>query len=620
MPLNIFRKLLGNNRKGSDNDHKKSDDAGHKFTDSSNSTSIPPEPFVYTPLDPKIDGIRLLTLAPSPNRTSDIHCTLEQVTFAQRPEYEALSYTWGSDVVKTRIFVDGKEFGVGYNLWGALIHLRYPKEKRVLWIDAICINQTDILERNRQVRLMPHIYNRARIVNVWLGNRDTHPDSQKEKKILSDLSLGRLTGRPYWSVELLEELCLRPYWNRVWIIQEIGKAQRIRVHFDGQSSSWEEFVVALKEFVVALKGVEQTLGVCIPLKLDTHLQEKYREGYKLHSLLEGYQNALCKDPRDKIYGFIGLATDCDTNFPMDYSKSLFDVWKDVVTYRNSYQKAEQSNIIEYARLVGHLLGLFDMQRPVGLAQGGEIQGGEIVDGLTTLLEISSLNINDSNVIKIPTMVSGTISYLNPTYEEIVAVPNTVDVWRSKITKHCPKDHLPNAYEESDLFLDLLMEGLHNEDLKEIQPFNPPLEFPLMPSGLARMEIWTGAASNISYQTPSKPGPRLFLLDPGGLGFRREAAVMGLAPSVAQPGDLLCHLYHSEKAIIARKYEDTVKLVGTGVLALGCDEARSAKRAGWKTQRFSMPVNDFLPEDAFIICIDLSTLFNWIILENKSYFI
>jgi hypothetical protein len=74
------------------------------------------------------------------------------------PEFEAISYTWGNPASKQLVLCESKTIGVAYNLWSALRRLRHETEDRVLWIDALCINQNDVVKRSSQVRLMSRIY------------------------------------------------------------------------------------------------------------------------------------------------------------------------------------------------------------------------------------------------------------------------------------------------------------------------------------------------------------------------------------------------------------------------------------------------------------------------------
>lgn len=133
---------------------------------------------IYAALPTANFMIRLLKLQPSPDRCSAIHCSLISYSLATRRSgahlFEALSYEWGSQDNQQTIFVHSGSalchpLHVTRNLHAALIHLRDPLLERVLWIDAVCINQRDDDEKGHQVALMARIYGLAQRVVVWLG-------------------------------------------------------------------------------------------------------------------------------------------------------------------------------------------------------------------------------------------------------------------------------------------------------------------------------------------------------------------------------------------------------------------------------------------------------------------
>ena len=101
--------------------------------------------------------------------------------------YEALSYVWGDGSEKTPIQINGSTLEVGTNLRLALFNLREPNKPRTLWIDAICINQDDISERNQQVTIMGDIYSRARRTVVWLCD-EIGSQTKKAIPMLQDLA------------------------------------------------------------------------------------------------------------------------------------------------------------------------------------------------------------------------------------------------------------------------------------------------------------------------------------------------------------------------------------------------------------------------------------------------
>ncbi|KAL0935459.1 uncharacterized protein CTRU02_210050 [Colletotrichum truncatum] len=120
--------------------------------------------------------IRLLDILPGDSH-APIEVELDTVSIAKPGDYEALSYTWGDpDVGAQMIQCDGQNFKATANLFSALHRLRKPDVKRRVWIGAICINQTSILERNQQVQLMLEIYNGATEVQIWTGDAEEADD------------------------------------------------------------------------------------------------------------------------------------------------------------------------------------------------------------------------------------------------------------------------------------------------------------------------------------------------------------------------------------------------------------------------------------------------------------
>jgi hypothetical protein len=107
--------------------------------------------FTHEAINDAIDEIRLVALQPSTDPTAAIKCKIFHARLSDCPPYEALSYMWGSDADSRIIRIERKEYIIGHNLWLALKQLRQAENERIVWIDAICINQTDTSERNHQV-------------------------------------------------------------------------------------------------------------------------------------------------------------------------------------------------------------------------------------------------------------------------------------------------------------------------------------------------------------------------------------------------------------------------------------------------------------------------------------
>ena len=124
----------------------------------------------YTHLSNDLFSFRLFRLLPSSDFGSIINCEVshDNVTNTGRSPYEALSYTWGDTSHLAAIKVDGSIFPVTRNLESALRALRDTENAKVLWVDAMCINQADIKELGEQLRIMWDIYSSAELEVVWL--------------------------------------------------------------------------------------------------------------------------------------------------------------------------------------------------------------------------------------------------------------------------------------------------------------------------------------------------------------------------------------------------------------------------------------------------------------------
>src|SRR6266576_2594252 len=125
--------------------------------------------FEYEPIDLTGPAFQLLRLLKG--REPNIECELFQAWLHDdnTTSYEALSYTWGGTETSKCIKINGRRLGVTENLYCALWHLRSQDIDRILWVDAVCINQDDLNERSVQVQRMRNIYASARTILAWTG-------------------------------------------------------------------------------------------------------------------------------------------------------------------------------------------------------------------------------------------------------------------------------------------------------------------------------------------------------------------------------------------------------------------------------------------------------------------
>lgn len=132
---------------------------------------------IYTSASPDASAkeIRLARLLPG-KRSDAIIMETYLVALQDRPAYKALSYTWGSLEFSHEILVNGIPFRLTANLDSALRHIRSENESLDVWIDLICINQEDLMEKASQVSLMGEIFRLTNEVLIWLGDCLEYPD------------------------------------------------------------------------------------------------------------------------------------------------------------------------------------------------------------------------------------------------------------------------------------------------------------------------------------------------------------------------------------------------------------------------------------------------------------
>ena len=130
---------------------------------------------------PDSDSVRLLLVHHSSDATSQLLCSFSVTSLAEPATYTALSYSWGMQndgdaSLCCNIFIDGVRKPVTRNLFDGLMRLRDPSQDLGVWIDAVCIDQNNMVERSSQVAMISRIYASAQHVTIWLGNGTKEDD------------------------------------------------------------------------------------------------------------------------------------------------------------------------------------------------------------------------------------------------------------------------------------------------------------------------------------------------------------------------------------------------------------------------------------------------------------
>ncbi|WAO91061.1 HET domain-containing protein [Fusarium falciforme] len=293
--------------------------------------------YIYTPLsDP--DTIRVLEIGLLHPDSHQLSGRLTTESLHDQPDYVALSYVWGApSPTDLLIDIDDHPFQVRESLFQAIRALVSDTKIRI-WIDQICINQNDNTEKEQQVQLMSKIYSQARMVVGWLGDEADESDlaivsfsyitrisreamvedpklsppphelsSKNHAELISDIinPVGGKLGRA------CAALVQRPWFRRLWIVQEMALAKELELRCGTSSISGDEFFTAIASLFSAITDSASTAIGAIygsALKLG-QLREQTFTGpcESFPHLLQKICAWECEKPQDRLNGLFGVA-------------------------------------------------------------------------------------------------------------------------------------------------------------------------------------------------------------------------------------------------------------------------------------------------------------------------
>ncbi|KAI0836634.1 heterokaryon incompatibility protein-domain-containing protein [Hypoxylon sp. FL0890] len=316
--------------------------------------------------------IRILCLLPG-GWPDPIRCTLYTAYLDDLPHYEALSYAWGDPAIRKPIFVNGRVFHVTVNLEAALRRLRCPSKERHLWVDALCINQADIIEKSHQVNLMKKIYSNTKCAILWLGDYDEgsllsalqpscyerapspclsdyaksgqNPSRTTVVKAFSFLKLlarhedlyslipsgdrSEEVAEFLESVDDIYQVLNMPWWERIWTVQEALLPAQAVFQFGSMQLPRDEFV----------RGAEQEKAIFLSAVVRgrysdplTYLEYIMGNDHYFYEILAMFRSRKANDPRDKVFALLGLVSEDELPFPADYTIPCHRVYTQTATW------------------------------------------------------------------------------------------------------------------------------------------------------------------------------------------------------------------------------------------------------------------------------------------------
>ncbi|KAH8892579.1 HET-domain-containing protein [Thozetella sp. PMI_491] len=340
-----------------------------------NNPSKVPQPINYRAFTTPAQEIRLVRLCSTRSRHFSERLVSGELGHYHRekcPPYVALSYAWGESTSTDVLLLGGVLCRAPAVVVAALLRFQEDGAEKWIWIDQLCINQADELEKSIQVQMMKDIYHGATKVVVWLGagGQDSAEVFAQLVKIRGAFSQNSITefhklhgGQVLDSIApAFRRLCQKKYWTRLWVIQEYAVARELELVYGDASLNGDDMVAVLdlyasingssesseleampnwetlrKDIIRAFEPPEASFMAGVISRREIYQHSSSTGGESLYRVLttglvleNDYNYPLTTDPRDRIFAFLHLANDSYdfSSFP-DYTRTCEDVYTDV---------------------------------------------------------------------------------------------------------------------------------------------------------------------------------------------------------------------------------------------------------------------------------------------------
>ena len=311
-------------------------------------------PYEHIPLKSN-QHIRVIKLYPSKREQAALRCSILQIGLdcVSGANIEAISYSWGPNVPPENDLYckDAKNesssfsvFKISTSLHSALVRFRDKTESRLIWADAVCIDQDNCPEKSSQVRHIANIYAKASRTLIWLGKGNSSDEKCIEffkelNAILPASATGEKTIRnaikQTFGTEAYEPLARffksMSRFTRRWIIQEVVKSAEAFIYCGTSSISWRTFAAGVESLNrysprdMLVSGIDVDILTTIGY-INTLWECRSPITYGILGLLTSFHLSECIDPRDRIYALLNL-TDAKNYITPDYSKTTEGIYK-----------------------------------------------------------------------------------------------------------------------------------------------------------------------------------------------------------------------------------------------------------------------------------------------------
>jgi hypothetical protein len=296
---------------------------------------------IYSALGP--DQLRLLKLYKG---NGPVRCSVLVAREESAPQYEALSYVWGSQDNLQSIQLDNRDYLVTRNLFEILLRLRRPDEDRIFWIDALVINQSDMVERAAEVTKMLRRYSGAAKTVVWLEKpldylpmhvADSRLNIASAFKFIAEANVVKRpkddNSKEWIPIkQAIEAVLGSTYFTRAWVVQEVMYSNDVTLHYNSLSLGMSKFlsiadindhyteaplcgslVVGDKRLAIRPGFGRSKKYLSIPSWLGCYV--RYRD---------------CSNPRDCLFAYYGcFAPEARRQIKVDYARSALGMAADI---------------------------------------------------------------------------------------------------------------------------------------------------------------------------------------------------------------------------------------------------------------------------------------------------
>jgi hypothetical protein len=313
--------------------------------------------------------IRLLRILPGES-SSPIRCEVTVVALDGRQTYTALSYAWGNPPAECAIFLNGREVKIRKNLWRFLHQARSLSEPLFdyIWIDALCVDQTNDSERTHQVALMGEIYATAERVIAWLG-----PAHDSSDLAIEDIR----SASPQWTAKKtlpkkwvspaasgIRSICVRRYWKRLWIFQELLLARQAVLLCGSRYipiNAFRDFILKVSLCNVSDHAAEQfelqRVRKSPAMNIMQYIAQRSAESSIL-DLLIVTRDLRCSDIRDRVFAVLSVDAGPTRTVSADYEKSVLYLVNDVLRDHHNFQRPTGlDDVIESGRKLAKIMNI-----------------------------------------------------------------------------------------------------------------------------------------------------------------------------------------------------------------------------------------------------------------------